>query len=296
MFVFKYFPGLDPYDWNSSTFKKRGEPCVYLFADISRGFDLTEPLSRSTLSPSSVLALKYNVAAQRSRFPIMLSLTSTIQWWPKLLEQVFSPAKKWFKSVISIFCCSVSVGNISLHFQTFILPLIVIIQWDFCLHKEPDNSQCSTEIWGNVSSWTWKTMRKCTEGKSCFKDAHTKCWSNLVNRSWLIKKIYSWHYFDSILIYSIFTQEPKTFNSTVALQVGSILKHLEDIATVLVCLSLSVSSCHSRQTGWWWDLISVRSTGCCQTPCANKNLSGLLTKWMFRNVNRFFPTTHYSKI
>ncbi len=31
------------------------------------------------------------------------------------------------KSFISIFCCSVSVGNISLHFQTFIVPLIVII-------------------------------------------------------------------------------------------------------------------------------------------------------------------------
>ncbi len=47
---------------------------------------------------------------------------------------VFSPAKKkGFKSVISIFCCNVSVGIISLHFQTLILPLIVIIQWDFCL-------------------------------------------------------------------------------------------------------------------------------------------------------------------
>ncbi len=41
---------------------------------------------------------------------------------------VFSPAKNGFKSVISIFCCSVSVGNISLHVQTFFLPLIVIIQ------------------------------------------------------------------------------------------------------------------------------------------------------------------------
>ncbi len=40
---------------------------------------------------------------------------------------VFSPAKHGFESVISMFCCSVSVGNISLHFQSFILPLIVII-------------------------------------------------------------------------------------------------------------------------------------------------------------------------
>ncbi len=33
---------------------------------------------------------------------------------------VFSPDTNSFKSVISIFCCIVSVGNISLHFQTFI--------------------------------------------------------------------------------------------------------------------------------------------------------------------------------
>ncbi len=46
---------------------------------------------------------------------------------------VFSAAKNGFKSVISMFCCSVSVGNISLHIQTFILPLFVRIQWDFCL-------------------------------------------------------------------------------------------------------------------------------------------------------------------
>ncbi len=50
---------------------------------------------------------------------------------------VFSAAKNGFKSVISIFCCSVSVGNIryikyQIYFQTFILPLSVIIQWDFC--------------------------------------------------------------------------------------------------------------------------------------------------------------------
>ncbi len=46
---------------------------------------------------------------------------------------VFSAARNGFKSVISIFCFSVSGGNISLHFQTFILPLIVIIQWDVWL-------------------------------------------------------------------------------------------------------------------------------------------------------------------
>ncbi len=49
--------------------------------------------------------------------------------YTKWLEQQL---KNGFKSVISIFCCGVSGGNISLHFQTFIWPLIVIIQWDFC--------------------------------------------------------------------------------------------------------------------------------------------------------------------
>ncbi len=34
---------------------------------------------------------------------------------------VFSAANNGFTSVISIFCCSVSVVNISLHFQTLIL-------------------------------------------------------------------------------------------------------------------------------------------------------------------------------
>ncbi len=58
---------------------------------------------------------------------------------------IFLPAKNGFKSVISIFCCSESVGNISLHFQT-ILPLFVIIQCDFCLYNESDNNQCSTQV------------------------------------------------------------------------------------------------------------------------------------------------------
>jgi len=41
---------------------------------------------------------------------------------------MYSHPKNGFKPVIYIFCCSVLVGNISLHFQTFIFPLIVIIQ------------------------------------------------------------------------------------------------------------------------------------------------------------------------
>ncbi len=54
----------------------------------------------------------------------------------------------------------------------------------------------------------------------------------------------------------IFTQVPKTFNSTVALQVG-FLKHLGDVATVLldlVCLSFFMSF----QTDW----MMIRSDLC----------------------------------
>ncbi len=60
-------------------------------------------------------------------------------------------------------------------------------------------------------------------------------------------------------VYSIFTQVPKTFNSTVALQVG-FLKHLGDVATVLldlVCLSL-FSFFMSFQTDW----MMIRSDLC----------------------------------
>ncbi len=46
-----------------------------------------------------------------------------------------------------------SVGNISLHFQTFILPLIVIIQWYFCL--------LHTEIWSDHQS-VWNDMKNRT--------------------------------------------------------------------------------------------------------------------------------------
>ena len=126
---------------------------------------------------------------------------------------VFSSAKNGFKSVISIFCCSVSVGNISLHFQTFILPLIVIIQWDFCLttasaphrdliwsssvclewHEETEQTETDS-IQKNCVSETlqetflqssWETLLKCTEDKTCSKHraCSTKWWFHSVHRS-----------------------------------------------------------------------------------------------------------------
>ncbi len=79
---------------------------------------------------------------------------------------VFSPAKNGFKSVISIFCCSESVGNISLHFQTFILPLIVLIQWDFCL--------LYTEIWSSSVCLEWHEETEQTETDSIQKNCVSK--------------------------------------------------------------------------------------------------------------------------
>ncbi len=61
------------------------------------------------------------------------------------------------------------------------------------------------------------------------------------------------------LFYSIFTQVPKSFNSTVALQVG-FLKHLGDVATVLLDLACLSLFCFfmSFQTDW----MMIRSDLC----------------------------------
>ncbi len=73
------------------------------------------------------------------------------------------------------------------------------------------------------------------------KDGHTKCWFNLVN----ISSAFAYSHksicdYNESSFYSMFIQVPKTYNSTVALQ-GGVLKHLGDVATVLldlVCLGL----------------------------------------------------------
>ncbi len=49
------------------------------------------------------------------------------------------------------FCCSVSVRNIRLHFQTLILTFIVIIQWDFCLKTA--SAPHRDLIWSPSSQW-----------------------------------------------------------------------------------------------------------------------------------------------
>ncbi len=55
-----------------------------------------------------------------------------------------------------------SVGNISLHFQTFILPFILVIQWEFCLHTESGNSQCCRDLISSSSSLSGMTWRNRT--------------------------------------------------------------------------------------------------------------------------------------
>ncbi len=63
------------------------------------------------------------------------------------------------KMILSQLFLCVSVGNISLHFQTFILPLIVIIQCEFCLHKESDNNSTQRSDLTIIQS-VWNDMKK----------------------------------------------------------------------------------------------------------------------------------------
>ncbi len=84
-----------------------------------------------------------------------------IQWWPKLLEhQYFHQLKNGFKSVISIFCCSVSVGNNSLHFQTFILPLIVIISEIFVCTRSLTTASAPHRSDLIIIQSVWNDMKK----------------------------------------------------------------------------------------------------------------------------------------
>ncbi len=90
----------------------------------------------------------------------------------------FQQLKNDFKSVISIFCCSVSVGNISLRFQTFILSLIVIIQRSDLIiislsewHEETE--QTETKSRRTVSQDASRTSCKAPE-KLCSSAPRTK--------------------------------------------------------------------------------------------------------------------------
>jgi len=84
----------------------------------------------------------------------------------------------------------------------------------------------------------------------------------------------------------------------IALQAG-FFKRLFWRSGFILSQFFSVSSCDHIKTPWWWEQISVWSTGCCQTTCSYKHLTGLLqllAKGMFGYVNWYFLLTHYSKI
>ncbi len=90
----------------------------------------------------------------RKAYFIKLPVTERFAWrWSD--EVIFVNAGAGEMSchtVISIFCCSVSVVNISLHLQTFILPLVVIIS---APHRDliSSSSSLSGMIWRNKTNW-----------------------------------------------------------------------------------------------------------------------------------------------
>ncbi len=78
---------------------------------------------------------------------------------------------------------------------------------------------------------------------------------------------------------SIFTQVPKTFNSAAGRSLEASWRRCHSSSGS--SLSQFVSSCHSRQTEWWWDQISVWSTGCCQTQKSHwiVTINGKMNVW-----------------
>ncbi len=144
------------------------------------------------------------------------SICSSIQWWPLLEHYYFHQFLMVLSQLSLVDCCNVSVGNISLHSHTFILSLILIIQWGFCLtaasapHRDPNSSSSSLSgmTWRNRTNWDrlnpeelWQRLQDASRNvhakpneKLCSsaprakaalnaKDAHTKCWFNLANWS-----------------------------------------------------------------------------------------------------------------
>ncbi len=138
-----------------------------------------------------------------------------IQWWTKWLEYWYFQQLKMVLSQLFLSFAVVLVGNIRLHFQTFILPWIVIIQWYFCLttasapHRDLiwSSSVClerheetqQTETDSIQKNWEEQRLQDASRNlpaklpeKLCAprakaalnaNDAHNKCWFNLVNRS-----------------------------------------------------------------------------------------------------------------
>ncbi len=112
--------------------------------------------------------------------------------------------------------------------------------------------------------WLFYIVTKWCFPMFCFGFSASNIRDFILRRSWGYFSRRTWIYLG------------KCHNATGPISVFSVL--LMYLQSVSVC---SVSSCHSRQTmRWWWDQISVWSTGC----CANTNLTGflqLMAKLMF---------------
>uniref|UniRef100_A0A672RDK9 Protein Red-like n=1 Tax=Sinocyclocheilus grahami TaxID=75366 RepID=A0A672RDK9_SINGR len=80
---------------------------------VNKDYEETELIMSSAICAFHLISVIYYCMS--CRITVVAKMIRTV---------VFSADKNGFKSVISMFCCSVSVGNISSHFQTFIVPLI----------------------------------------------------------------------------------------------------------------------------------------------------------------------------
>ncbi len=106
-----------------------------------------------------------------------------------IITLVFSAAKNDLKSVISIFCYSVSVSV----YHVCAPHRDLIWSSSVCLESHEKTEQTETKSRRTVSQdasrnllqSSWETLLKSTEDKTCFKhkDAHNKYWFHLVNRS-----------------------------------------------------------------------------------------------------------------
>ncbi len=75
---------------------------------------------------------------------IHYDISIDIQWWPKLLEHYFHLLKNSLKISHLFLSFAVCVSR-KYQFTFPNIHLAIIIQWDLSLHKESDNSRCSTQ-------------------------------------------------------------------------------------------------------------------------------------------------------
>ncbi len=97
----------------------------------------------------------------------------------------FSPAKNGFKSVISIFCCSVSVGNISFHFQTCIF--VINCNNPVNVWQQP---VLHTEMWlsSSLSGMTWRNnkLRQTKSRRTVIYSVSVYCFFMSFQTDWMM--------------------------------------------------------------------------------------------------------------